>query len=175
MRKEAAYSATSAGCIRRGFLAAPAMNDHTTLETIARQHDTREVIMFSGNDASRGMRRFGLGLVFAALALFMTPALLDQQSVEAAPAPRLEQRAEAAQAAPEAVAPAAATEDGATQAPAAFSDALAAAPAGAQCSMEAHSCSVPSADGAQGLHSGETAVAFGFSQTLRGANHHERL
>lgn len=179
MRMDAAYSADTMECGRRAFLAAPAMNTDLTLEAIDRKHARREGPMQNNNESPRRMRRFGLGLVFAALALFLTPALLEQQSVaagHAAPAPRLEQRAAASTPAPAAIAPAA--QDEAAQAPAAFSDALAAAPAGAQCNMEAHSCSVPSAYGTQSFTSGtsgETAVAFGFSQTLRGAGHNERL
>lgn len=178
MRMEAAYSAATMENGRRGFLAAPAMNTDLTLEAIDRKHASRESAMHSTDNPPRRMRRFTLGVALAALALLLTPALLEQHSVRAAQSgltPRLEQRAAASQQAPAVLDPASAAQDGATQAPAAFSDALAAAPAGAQCNMEAHSCSVPSVEGAQALNSGETAVAFGFSQTLRSANHNERL
>ena len=163
MRMEAANSAVTMESGRRGFLAAPALNDNLTLEAIDRKHANREVPMYS-NNSPRRMRRFTLGAALAVLALLLTPALLGQQSVQAGQAaltPRLEQSAATAQTAP--------------QAPAAFSDALAAAPAGAQCSVEAHACSVPSADGAQALSSAETAVAYGFSQTPRSGAHNERL
>ncbi|MDE7370617.1 MAG: hypothetical protein K2N07_02535 [Desulfovibrio sp.] len=175
---DAAYSATTMENGRRAFLAAPAMNADLTLEAIDRKHARREGAMYTGNDASHRLRRYTLGAALAVLALFLTPALLGQQSVAAGHAaltPRIEQRAAAPQAAPAALAPATAAQDDATQAPAAFSDALAAAPAGAQCNMQAHSCSVPSAAGVQPLNPGETAVAFGFSQTMRGASHNERL
>lgn len=178
MRMEAAYSAATMESGRRGFLAAPAMNTDLTLEAIDRKHAGREAGMYSTGNSPRRLRGLGLGLVFAALALFLTPALLEQQPVAAGHAaltPRIEQRAAAPQAAPEALLPVSAKQDGATQAPAAFSDALAAAPAGAQCNMEAHACSVPAADNGESISSTETTVAFGFSQTLRGANHNERL
>ncbi|MBD5417296.1 MAG: hypothetical protein HDR50_06480 [Desulfovibrio sp.] len=178
MRMDAAYSATTMDTGRRAFLAAPAMNTDLTLEAIDRKHARREGAMFKSNDASRRLRRYTLGAALAVLALFLTPALLGQQSVaagHAAMTPRIEQRAAAPQTAPAPLAPATAAQEDATQAPAAFSDALAAAPAGAQCNMEAHSCSVPSAAGVQALNPGETAVAFGFSQTMRGASHNERL
>ena len=178
MRMDAAYSATTMDTGRRAFLAAPAMNTDLTLEAIDRKHARREGAMYTSNDSPRRMRRYTLGAALAVLALFLTPALLDQQTVAAGHAaltPRIEQRAAAPQTAPAALAPAAAAQDNATQAPAAFSDALAAAPAGAQCNMQAHSCSVPTAAGVQHLNPGETAVAFGFSQTLRGASHNERL
>lgn len=178
MRMEAAYSAATMESGRRGFLAAPAMNTDLTLEAIDRRHARREGAMYSTGNSPHRMRRFTLGAALAALALLLTPALLGQQPAAAGHAaltPRIEQRAAAPQAAPAPLAPATAAQDGATQAPAAFSDALAAATAGAQCNMEAHSCSVPSAEGAQAVSSTETTVAFGFSQTLRSANHNERL
>lgn len=181
MRMEAAYSAATMESGNRAFLAAPAMNTNLTLEAIDRRdrrHARREGAMYNTSNSPRRMRRFTLGAALAALALLLSPALLEQHSVEAAQpglSPRIEQRAAAPQAAPAPLAPATAAQDGAAQAPAAFSDALAAAPAGAQCNMEAHSCSVPSADDAQALNSGETSVAFGFSQTLRSANPNQRL
>lgn len=176
MRMEAAYSATTMDCGRRAFLAAPAMNTELTLEAIDRRHASREAAMYTGNNSPRRMRRYTLGAALAVLALFLTPALLEQQSAagRAPLAPRIEQRAAAPQAAPEVLGPASAAQDGAVQAPAAFSDALAAAPAGAQCNVAAHACSVP-ADNAQALSSGETSVAYGFSQSLRGGAHNERL
>ncbi|MBD5627494.1 MAG: hypothetical protein HDQ90_08485 [Desulfovibrio sp.] len=174
---DAAYSATTMDTGRRAFLAAPAMNTDLTLEAIDRKHARREGAMYTSNDSPRRMRRYTLGAALALLALFLTPALLGQQSVagHAALTPRIEQRAAAPQPAPAPLAPASAAQDGATQAPAAFSDALATAPAGAQCNMQAHSCSVPTTAGVQPLNPGETAVAFGFSQTLRAASHNERL
>ena len=178
MRMEAAYSATTMDNGRRAFLAAPAMNTDLTLEAIDRRHTSREAAMYTRNNSPRRMRRFTLGAVLAVLALFLTPALLGQQSVAAGNAaltPRMEQRAAAPQAAPASLAPATAAQDGATQAPAAFSDALATAPAGAQCNVAAHSCSVPSAGDVQALNAGETAVAYGFTQALRGPGHNERM
>ncbi|WP_165076422.1 MULTISPECIES: hypothetical protein [unclassified Desulfovibrio] len=175
---EAAYSATMMENGRRAYLAAPAMNTDLTLEAIDRKHARREGAMYTSNDSPRRMRRYALGAALAVLALFLTPALLEQQSVAAGHAalmPRIEQRAAAPHTVPAALAPATTAQDGATQAPAAFSDALAAAPAGAQCNMQAHSCSVPTTAGVQALNPGETAVAFGFSQTLRGVSHNERL
>ena len=125
------------------------------------------------NNSPRRMRRFTFGAVLAVLALLLTPALLGQAVVEAGPV--AVHSAAATQGAPEALGPASAAQDGALHAPAAFSDALAAAPAGAQCNMSAHSCSVPSGDSGQSLTSGETSVAFGFSQSLRSGAHSGRL
>ena len=125
------------------------------------------------NNSPRRMRRFTLGATLAVLALLLTPALLEQAPVEAGPVAA--QSADAHKALPEALGPATSAQDGAAQAPAAFSDALAAAPAGAQCNMAAHACSVPSADNAQSLTTGETSVAFGFSQSLRSGAHSGRL
>lgn len=178
MRMEAAYSAATMESGRRGFLAAPAMNADLTLEAIDRKHARREGAMYSTSNSPSRMRRFTLGAALAALTLLLTPALLGQQSVAAGHAaltPRIEQRAAASQAAPAPLAPASAAQDGAVQAPAAFSDALAAAPAGAQCNVAAHTCGMPSADNAQALTAGETSVAFGFSRSLRGGAHNERL
>lgn len=143
------------------------MNDENMTADIVR-HQSQEGNMYSGHiyseRPSHTFRRFTLGVVLAVLALTFVPSLAGQYS---AAVPQQVVRESAA--AP--VLPDAAAQESATQAPAAFSDALAAAPAGAQCSVEAHSCSVPPADGASALSANETAVAYGFSQVARSMRH----
>lgn len=178
MRMEAAYHIAQNDS-RRGPLAAPALNDNRTLAGMSGRREAPEGPIYTAAPAARGLRRLSLGLAAAALALVLTPVLpelVDQQAVQlgvAQPLRVMEQSA--AQAAPEAVAPASPAREGVTRAPAAFSDALAAAPAGAQCSVEAHSCSVAADDGARAASSGGTALAYRASQTRRGGQHHERL
>ena len=141
------------------------MNDET-MTADATRHESQEGNMYSGHIYSERpthtFRRFTLGVVLAVLALTFVPSLAGQYS---AAVPQQVVRESAA------VLPDAAAQESATQSPAAFSDALAAAPAGAQCSVEAHSCSVPANDGASALSANETAVAYGFSQVARGASH----
>ena len=147
------------------------MNDQINDENMtadATRHESQEGHMYSGHiyseRPSHTFRRFTLGVVLAVLALTFVPSLAGQYSA-AVPQPVVRESA-AAPVLPDAA------QESATQAPAAFSDALAVAPAGAQCSVEAHSCSVPAADGEAALtSSNETAVAYGFSQAARGANH----
>lgn len=161
MRKEAANS--------------PAQNHRTTnqmndenMTANAVRHESREGHMYSGHIYSERpthtFRRFTLGVALAVLALTFVPSLVDQYS--AAVPQQVVRESAAAPALPDAAA-----QESATHAPSAFSDALAAAPAGAQCSMEAHSCSVPVADGASAMTPSETAVAYGFSQAPRGMSH----
>lgn len=158
MRKEAADS--------------PGLNSGTTdlmndeyMTAGASRHEPREGHMMLYNERpTHTVRRFTLGVALAVLAFLLAPTLVDQYSAQAA-------REVVRESAPAPVAPEASAPDGATQAPAAFSDALAAAPAGAQCSVEAHSCGVPGADSEAALSSNETAVAYGFSQVARGASH----
>ena len=156
MRKEAANS--------------PGRDDRTTnltndenMTAGESRREAREGHMLYNERPTHTFRRFTLGVALAVLALTFAPSLVDQYS---ATAPRQVVRESAAAPA----LPDAAAQESATQAPAAFSDALAAAPAGAQCSVEAHSCGVPG-KGASALGSAETAVAYGFSQAPRGANH----
>ena len=143
------------------------INDET-MTANATRHEPQEGHMYSGHiyseRPSHTFRRFTLGVALAVLALTFVPSLAGQYS---AAVPQQVVRESAA--AP--VLPDAAAQESATQAPAAFSDALAAAPAGAQCSVEAHSCSVPAADGASVLSANETAVAYGFSQAPRAMSH----
>lgn len=143
--------------------------DDETLTAGAERHESREGHMYSGHIYSESpthtFRRLTFGVALAVLALTFVPSLVDQYS---AAVPQQVVRESAA--AP--VLPDAAAQESAPQAPAAFSDALAAAPAGAQCSVEAHSCSVPAADSEAALTSNnETAVAYGFSQAPRGMSH----
>ena len=112
-------------------------------------------------------RRFTLGVALVVLALTFAPSLVDQYQ---APVTRTMASESAAPALP-----AAAVQESATQAPAAFSDALAAAPAGAQCNVAAHSCSAPAESGASAMSSSETALAYGFAQTSRSASHNPRM
>lgn len=178
MRMEAAYH-TAQNDSRRGLLAAPALNDNRTLAGMSGRRETPDGPLYTAAPSARGLRRFTLGVAAATLALMLTPVLpelVDQQAVQlgvAQPLRVMEQSA--AQAAPEAVAPASTAQEGVTRAPAAFSDALAAAPAGAQCSVEAHSCSVAADDGAQAASSSRTALAYRAAQTRHSGQHHERL
>ena len=138
----------------------------------ATRHESREDHMYSGHLYSerptRTLRRFSLGVVLAVLALTFVPSLAGQYS---ASVPRQVVRESAAAPA----LPDAAARESATQAPAAFSDALAAAPAGAQCSVEAHACTVPAGQDEAAMTANETALAYGFSQTSRGAGQHQRM
>ena len=171
MRMEAAYH-TALNDSRTGLLAAPAMNDNRTLAAMGRQHLTGP--LYSGAPASSRLRRLTLGVAASALALFLTPVLpsmVDQQAVQlgvAQPLRVVGQSAAAPQAAPAAVAPASTAQGDTTRAPAAFSDALAAAPA--QCNVAAHECSAAS-DG----DSTRTVLAYRITQPQRGGQHHERM
>lgn len=162
MRKEAANSPV------RNHRTMNQMNDENMTAT-AERHEPREGHMYSGHIYSERpthtFRRFALGVVLAVLALTFVPSLVDQYSATVAQ-PVVRESA-AAPALPDAAA-----QEVATPAPAAFSDALAAAPAGAQCSVAAHSCSVPATDSEAALTSNnETAVAYGFSQAPRSMSH----
>ena len=162
MRKEAATSP--------GLMNTDMMNDENMTDTASRR-ESREGHMYSGHiyneRPTHAIRRFTLGVALAVLGLMLAPTLVDQYSVQAS-----QQVVRESAAAP--ALPAAAAQEVAP-APAAFSDALAAAPAGAQCSVAAHSCSVPADDGASAMSSSETAVAYGFSQSARSANHNQRM
>lgn len=176
MRMEAAYH-TALSDSRRGTLAAPALNDNRTLTAMGRRSMAPEGPIYSGAPAAGRLRRLTLGVAAAALALFLTPvlpSLVDPQAVQLGVAQPLHatgsigQSAAAPQAAPAAVAPAASAQGDATRAPAAFSDALAAAPA--QCSVTAHACSA-----APEKASARTALAYRAALAQRAGQHHERM
>lgn len=155
MRKEAAQSQG------RNASTAHLIDDENMTLTASRRH-AREGHMYN-EGSTHPVRRLVLSVVLAALALTVAPTLVDQY---AAQAPRqVVRESAAAPVAPEA----------ATRAPAAFSDALAAAPAGAQCSVEAHACTVPGEGETALSTNNETAVAYGFTQTMRSASHNQRM
>ncbi|MBD5538945.1 MAG: hypothetical protein HDQ94_02960 [Desulfovibrio sp.] len=162
MRKEAANSP-----VRNSTGTNTMMNDENMTVT-AERHEPREGHMYNGHiyteSPTHTFRRFALGAVLAILALTFAPSLVDQYSATVAQPVVRESAATPAL-------PDAAAQEVATPAPAAFSDALAAAPAGAQCSVAAHSCSVPAGDGASAMSSSETSVAYGFSQSARNVSH----
>ena len=172
MRMEAAYTALNDS--RRGILAAPALNDNRTLAAMGRRHLSPRGSIYGATPARGLLRRLVLGAGAAVFALFLLPVLpsmVDQEAVQlgvAQPLHVIGQSAAASQAAPAAVAPASPAQDDASRAPAAFSDALAAAPA--QCDVKAHSCSVASDDG-----SSRTVLAYRAAQSQRAGQHHERL
>ena len=178
MRMEAAYTALTDS--RRGPLAAPALNDNRTLAAMGRRHMAPAGSIYRAAPAAGRFRKLTLGLAAAALALFLTPVLpsmVDPQAVQLGVAQPLHAinngsgasvQSAAPQAAPAAVAPASTAQEDANRAPAAFSDALAAAPA--QCSVTAHSCSAASDDG-----SARTALAYRAAQAQRAGQHHERM
>lgn len=142
-------------------LSAPRRHGRRPMAAAAHRLETRAVSISGGRQAVNRLTRLALGMVLMTLAL-LVPTLADQGSAQVAQPLLLESAA-----APESLVPAtapAAVQDGATQAPAAFSDALAAAPAGAQCSVTAHSCSVPVSDSTQAASATERTVAYGFSQ-----------
>lgn len=163
MRKEAASAPGHDGN------ATDLIHDETMTATASRRQAREGHMMIYNERPTHPVRRFTLGVALAVLALILAPTLVDQYSGNA---PQVARESAAAPVAPGAAAP-----DGATLAPAPFSDALAAAPAGAQCSVGAHACTVPSAGNGGVLSSSnhETAVAYGFTQTTRSASHNQRM
>lgn len=159
MRKEAAPSPGQDESISYPI------NDETMTATASRCQAREGHMMIYNERPTHPVCRFTLGVALAVLALILAPTLVDQYAGSAPQ--QVVRESAAAPLAPE----------GATQAPAAFSDALAAAPAGAQCSVEAHACTVPGAQSEAALSSNnnETAVAYGFMRTTRGASYNQRM
>lgn len=141
------------------------LNDENMTATASRR-EAREGHMYSERPAHT-IRRFTLGVALAVLALTFVPTLVGQGVSGVPQGHVLRQVAGESVSAPVLAEPAVQE----SRAPAAFSDALAAAPAGAQCSVEAHACTVPGAGSEAAMTSNETAVAYGFSQTPRSGVH----
>lgn len=157
----------AAGFPRRNTGAMYPKNDILLTPTAPARHTREGFSMYSTRHAHT-IRRFTLGVALAVLALVSVPTLVDQHAATSA-SPVLRQLAgESVMTLPEATVQE-------SPAPAAFSDALAAAPAGAQCNMAAHSCSVPATEGDAALSAHETTVAWGVTKAARSANHNQRM